>query len=148
MKILVTGGAGFIGSAVIRYLVNKSISVVNLDKLTYAGNLQSLADVQHSPLYNFEKIDICNEQELERVFYKHQPDIVMHLAAESHVERSIDGPKHFVHTNLVGTFNLLDVSRKYYDSLDDVKKIFFVFIIFLPMKFMVICLTLIRCLQN
>ena len=127
MKILVTGGAGFIGSAVIRYLVNKSISVVNLDKLTYAGNLQSLADVQHSPLYNFEKIDICNEQELERVFYKHQPDIVMHLAAESHVDRSIDGPKHFVHTNLVGTFNLLDVSRKYYDSLDDVKKNIFRF---------------------
>jgi dTDP-glucose 4,6-dehydratase len=127
MKILVTGGAGFIGSAVIRYLVNKSISVVNLDKLTYAGNLQSLANVQHSPLYNFEKIDICNEQVLERVFYKHQPDIVMHLAAESHVDRSIDGPKHFVHTNLVGTFNLLDVSRKYYDSLDDVKKNIFRF---------------------
>jgi dTDP-glucose 4,6-dehydratase len=127
MKILVTGGAGFIGSALIRYLISNNITVVNVDKLTYAGNLQSLADVQNSSLYNFEKVDICNASELQRVFSMHQPDLVMHLAAESHVDRSIDGPDDFIQTNLVGTFTLLEVCRKFFDSLDKQKKNIFRF---------------------
>ncbi len=93
MKILVTGGAGFIGSAVIRHIIeNTRDSVVNLDKLTYAGNLESLLEVSNSERYAFEQVDICNRAELDRVFKEHQPDAVMHLAAESHVDRSIDGP--------------------------------------------------------
>lgn len=127
MKFLVTGGAGFIGSALIRYLISNNITVVNVDKLTYAGNLQSLADVQNSSLYNFEKVDICNASELHRVFSIHQPDLVMHLAAESHVDRSIDGPDDFIQTNLVGTFTLLEVCRKFFDSLDKQKKNIFRF---------------------
>lgn len=127
MKFLVTGGAGFIGSALIRYLISNNISVVNVDKLTYAGNLHSLAEVENSSRYNFEKVDICNAKDLQRVFSTHQPDLVMHLAAESHVDRSIDGPEDFIQTNLVGTFNLLQICREFFDSLDKPKKNIFRF---------------------
>ena len=126
MKILVTGGAGFIGSAVIRYIIfNSQSSVVNLDKLTYAGNLESLRDVDKSKRYSFEKVDICDRDELDRVFSKHKPDAVMHLAAESHVDRSITGPAEFIQTNIVGTYNLLEAAREYWNTLhDDGKKSF------------------------
>ena len=114
MKIIVTGGAGFIGSAVIRHLIkNTEHSVVCLDKLTYAGNLETLKEVSDSDRYAFEKADICDRNAVEAIFKKHQPDAIMHLAAESHVDRSIDGPSEFIQTNLVGTFTLLDVSRNY-----------------------------------
>ncbi len=123
MKILVTGGAGFIGSAVIRNIINNTQdSVVNLDCLTYAGNLQSLASVDSSDRYAFEQVDICNKDELIRVFEQHQPDAVMHLAAESHVDRSIEGPGEFIQTNVVGTFNLLDVARDYWAKLPEDRK--------------------------
>ena len=119
MKILITGGAGFIGSAVIRHIIaNTPDSVVNLDKLTYAGNLESLAEFSASERYSFEQVDICNQVELERVFLEHQPDAVMHLAAESHVDRSIDGPAAFIQTNIVGTCTLLEVSRQYWQRQD------------------------------
>src|SRR5690554_3930335 len=118
-KILVTGGAGFIGSAVIRHIINNTNDlVVNVDKLTYAGNLESLASVSDNERYVFEQVDICNQVELERVFTEHQPDAVMHLAAESHVDRSIDGPAAFIETNIVGTYTLLEVARKYWQQLD------------------------------
>ncbi|OOE63795.1 dTDP-glucose 4,6-dehydratase [Salinivibrio kushneri] len=123
MKILVTGGAGFIGSAVIRHIIqHTNDSVVNLDKLTYAGNLESLASVSESERYAFEQVDICNRAELDRVFAEHQPDAVMHLAAESHVDRSIDGPAAFVETNIVGTYTLLEATREYWNQLDDSAK--------------------------
>jgi dTDP-glucose 4,6-dehydratase len=119
MKILVTGGAGFIGSAVIRHIINNTNdSVINLDKLTYAGNLESLLDVSDSDRYNFEQVDICDRIELDRVFAKHKPDVVMHLAAESHVDRSIDGPAAFIETNIVGTYTLLEATRQYWLELD------------------------------
>lgn len=128
MKILVTGGAGFIGSAVIRHIINNTNdSVVNVDKLTYAGNLESLASVSDNERYVFEQVDICNQVELERVFTEHQPDAVMHLAAESHVDRSIDGPAAFIETNIVGTYTLLEVARKYWQQLDADKKVNFRF---------------------
>ncbi len=118
MKVLVTGGAGFIGSALVRHLVlEKSFSVINVDKLTYASNLNSLKSVDRSPLYNFEKVDICNGTALEEIFRKYRPDAVMHLASESHVDRSISGPLEFVMTNIVGTSILLEKSREYWDSL-------------------------------
>lgn len=114
MKIIVTGGAGFIGSAVIRHLIkNTEHSVVCLDKLTYAGNLETLKEVSGNDRYAFEQADICDRNAVEAIFKKHQPDAIMHLAAESHVDRSIDGPAEFIQTNLVGTFTLLDVSRNY-----------------------------------
>lgn len=119
MKILVTGGAGFIGSAVIRHIIeNTQDSVVNLDKLTYAGNLESLTEVSDNPRYTFEQVDICDRAELDRVFQQHQPDAVMHLAAESHVDRSIDGPAEFIQTNIVGTYTLLEAARAYWNELN------------------------------
>jgi len=128
MKVIVTGGAGFIGSAVIRQYINEtSHDVVNLDALTYAGNLESLVEVEQSEQYNFEHVNICDIKELERVFQHHQPDAVMHLAAESHVDRSIDGPAEFIQTNIVGTYNLLDVAKKYWDGLGEDKKATFRF---------------------
>jgi dTDP-glucose 4,6-dehydratase len=113
MKILITGGAGFIGSAVIREAIKKEYSVVNIDSLTYASNLENIKSVENNNLYDFEKVDIRSLEDLKRVFKKHQPDKVMHLAAESHVDRSIDGPTAFIETNILGTFNLLEVSRSY-----------------------------------
>jgi dTDP-glucose 4,6-dehydratase len=123
LKIFVTGGAGFIGSAVIRHIINNTQdSVINVDKLTYAGNLESLAEVDGNERYVFEQVDICNRTELDRVFKEHQPDVVMHLAAESHVDRSIDGPSEFIQTNIVGTYNLLEASRQYWTNLSEDKK--------------------------
>ena len=120
MKILVTGGAGFIGSALIRYLVDETeCEVVNLDKLTYAGNLDSLQKVETSPRYQFAQADICDREALDRLFEKHQPGAVMHLAAESHVDRSIDGPGDFIQTNLVGTYTMLEAARAYWSTLID-----------------------------
>ncbi|MFM5841503.1 dTDP-glucose 4,6-dehydratase [Aeromonas sanarellii] len=128
MKILVTGGAGFIGSAVVRHIIRDTQnSVVNLDKLTYAGNLESLASVANSERYAFEQVDICNRTELDRVFAQHQPDAVMHLAAESHVDRSITGPAAFIETNIVGTYMLLEAARAYWNGLDEVSKAAFRF---------------------
>ena len=123
MKILVTGGAGFIGSAVIRMIIRKTnYEVVNLDKLTYAGNLDSLPDVASSHRYFHEQVDICDANALTRVFEQHKPDCVMHLAAESHVDRSIDGPADFITTNIVGTFNLLEAARHYFESLGEAEE--------------------------
>ena len=128
MKILVTGGAGFIGSAVIRHIIrNTHDAVVNLDKLTYAGNLESLAEVSDSERYAFEQVDICDRAEVEGVFREHQPDAVMHLAAESHVDRSIDGPADFIETNIVGTYTLLEVARQYWQGLNETRKAAFRF---------------------
>lgn len=128
MKILVTGGAGFIGSAVIRHIINNTNdSVINLDKLTYAGNLESLLEVRDSARYYFEQVDICDSIELNRVFTKHKPDAVMHLAAESHVDRSIDGPAAFIETNIVGTYTLLEATRKYWLELNEKQKSVFRF---------------------
>lgn len=122
MKIIVTGGAGFIGSAVIRMLIkNTSHKVLNIDKLTYAGNLDSLKDID-SNRYSFMKQDIINLDKISSVFNEFKPDAVMHLAAESHVDRSIDGPKEFIVTNIIGTYTMLDESRKYWLQLDDDKK--------------------------
>ncbi|HIF9150952.1 TPA: dTDP-glucose 4,6-dehydratase [Photobacterium damselae] len=128
MKILVTGGAGFIGSAVVRHIINNTQdSVINLDKLTYAGNLESLSDVENSDRYVFEQVDICAREELDRVFAQHQPDAVMHLAAESHVDRSIDGPATFIETNIIGTYTMLEAARQYWNQLDKVRKAAFRF---------------------
>ncbi|EJL6394813.1 dTDP-glucose 4,6-dehydratase [Vibrio navarrensis] len=128
MKILVTGGAGFIGSAVVRHIINDTQdSVVNLDRLTYAGNLESLTSVAGSERYTFEQVDICDRAELDRVFAVHQPDAVMHLAAESHVDRSIDGPAAFIETNIVGTYTLLEAARSYWNSLGRERKAAFRF---------------------
>ena len=127
-KLLITGGAGFIGSAVIRYIIeNTQDSVVNVDKLTYAGNLDSLESVENNPRYAFEQVDICNAKELSRVLEQHQPDAIMHLAAESHVDRSIDGSAVFIETNIVGTYTLLEAARVYWDNLSDERKMAFRF---------------------
>jgi dTDP-glucose 4,6-dehydratase len=127
-KFLITGGAGFIGSAVVRHIIeNTQDSAVNVDKLTYAGNLESLESVENNPRYAFEQVDICDAKTLARVFEQHKPDAVMHLAAESHVDRSIDGPAAFIETNIVGTYTLLEASRAYWNSLDDEKKAAFRF---------------------
>jgi dTDP-glucose 4,6-dehydratase len=120
MKILVTGGAGFIGSEVIRYLIEKTnCSVINVDKLTYAGNLNSLSGVQNSPRYTFEHIDICDCAGIDDVFMRNKPDAVMHLAAETHVDRSIDSPEIFIKSNIIGTYNLLEAARQYWLTLDE-----------------------------
>ena len=119
MKYLITGGAGFIGSAVIRYIIqNTQNKVLNIDKLTYAGNLESLAEIEQSSRYHFNQIDICDAVALDRAIKDFQPDVVMHLAAESHVDRSIDGPAAFIQTNIVGTYTLLEAVRKYWLALD------------------------------
>lgn len=120
MKIIVTGGAGFIGSAVIRHIIkNTNSHVLNIDKLTYAGNLESLAEIEDSANYSFKQIDICDATTIEQAFNEFQPNLIMHLAAESHVDRSIDGPAEFINTNIVGTYTLLEVARKYWQGLDD-----------------------------
>ena len=120
MKILVTGGAGFIGSAVVRHIINHTQdSVINLDKLTYAGNLDSIASVADSERYAFVQADICDRAALDKIFAEHQPDAIMHLAAESHVDRSIDSAGEFIHTNIVGTFTLLEAARAYYQTLPE-----------------------------
>ena len=122
-KLLVTGGAGFIGSAVIRHIINNTKhSVVNVDKLTYAGNLESLYSVEGHKNYIFEQVDICNSSELKRLLIQHQPDIIMHLAAESHVDRSINNPEEFIQTNIIGTYELLEQAKIYWSSLKGRKK--------------------------
>lgn len=123
MKILVTGGAGFIGSAVIRHIIhNTDDEVLNIDKLTYAGNLESLKEIDQNPRYTFQQIDICDKEALEQAFNSFKPNLVMHLAAESHVDRSIDGPAEFINTNIVGTYHLLEVARQYWQNLEDLDK--------------------------
>ncbi|MEQ4734099.1 MULTISPECIES: dTDP-glucose 4,6-dehydratase [Providencia] len=127
-RILITGGAGFIGSAVVRHIIeNTDDSAVVLDCLTYAGNLESLATVANNPRYAFEQVNICDRAALDAVFEKYQPDAVMHLAAESHVDRSIDGPAAFIETNIVGTYTLLEAARHYWSALNDEKKAAFRF---------------------
>ena len=122
-KILITGGAGFIGSALIRHIIsNTENSVINVDKLTYAGNLDSLESIEGSNRYFFELSDICESHKIEKIFKDYQPDIVMHLAAESHVDRSIDSPSEFINTNIFGTYVLLEESRKYWADLENDKK--------------------------
>lgn len=122
-RIIVTGGAGFIGSAVVRHIIEATQdSVLVLDKLTYAGNLESLSVVADNPRYSFEQVDICDRAALDRVFAQYQPDVIMHLAAESHVDRSIDGPAAFIETNVVGTYTMLEAARHYWQPLDAKKK--------------------------
>jgi dTDP-glucose 4,6-dehydratase len=128
MRFLVTGGAGFIGSAVIRYLINETEhQVCNVDKLTYAGNLESLLTVNEHPRYQFLQIDICDRQGIAKLYKQFEPDIVMHLAAESHVDRSIDGPAEFIQTNIVGTSILLEEARRYWQMLESEGKACFRF---------------------
>ena len=123
MKILVTGGAGFIGSAVIRHIIEGTDDqVLNVDKLTYAGNLESLAAVESSHRYQFSQTDICDTSAVETLLREFRPNIIMHLAAESHVDRSIDGPADFIQTNIIGTFSLLSASKSYYEKLSDNEK--------------------------
>lgn len=120
MKIIVTGGAGFIGSAVVRHLINNtSDEVLVIDKLTYAGNLESLATVAEESRYSFQQADICDRAVLDKIFLEYKPDAVMHLAAESHVDRSIDGPAAFIETNIVGTYTLLEAARHYWTQLEE-----------------------------
>lgn len=123
MKILVTGGAGFIGSAVVRHVINNTKDeILNIDKLTYAGNLESLATVENNERYAFSQADICDRPALDQLFADFQPDAVMHLAAESHVDRSISGPAAFIETNIIGTYQLLEAARQYWNTLPESKK--------------------------
>src|SRR5690606_28381854 len=123
MKILITGGAGFIGSALVRHLiVQGGHDIVNVDKLTYAGNKESLASVMADPRHVFERVDICNRPELDRIFARQQPDAVMHLAAESHVDRSIHGPDAFMHSNVLGTYTLLEAARQSWQALPGARR--------------------------
>ena len=120
---LITGGAGFIGSALIRHIINHtSDKVLNIDKLTYAGNLDSLKSIESSERYKFEKVDICDPKKLKYIFDKYTPDIVIHLAAESHVDRSIDSPSDFIHSNILGTYNLLEQAKSFWTKLNKAKK--------------------------
>ena len=128
MKIIVTGGAGLIGSAMCRFLINETDNeVVNVDALTYAADISTLDSISDNKRYCFEKENICDVSAVNRIFNEHKPDAVMHLAAESHVDRSIDGPEIFIQTNIVGTYNLLQEARKYWISLPDDKKVKFIF---------------------
>ena len=128
MKLLITGGAGFIGSAVIRHVINETDhQIINVDKLTYAGNLESIKSVIDSPHYQFEQVDISAHEPISRIFNQYEPDAVMHLAAESHVDRSIDGPSDFIQTNIIGTFTLLEAARSYWNALNADKKQLFRF---------------------
>lgn len=120
MRILVTGGAGFIGSALIRYLIEHTAnSVINVDKLTYAGNMESLGLASNSPRYNFQHIDICSQDQINHIFQTCKPDAVLHLAAESHVDRSINGPADFIQTNIIGTYTMLEAARAYWQTLSE-----------------------------
>ena len=128
-RILITGGSGFIGSTLIRYIINQTQdSVINIDKLTYAANQSALKGVENNPRYAFEQIDICDLKAIESVFEKYQPDAVMHLAAESHVDRSIEGAAAFIQTNIIGTYTLLETARTYWNELNAEKKVAFRFL--------------------
>ena len=137
MKILVTGGAGFIGSAVVRLAIMRGHTVINVDVLTYAACLENVASVSENPLYKLEKVDIRDGEELDRIFVKYAPDLVMHLAAESHVDRSIDAPADFIETNITGTFNVLEAARKYW--MQQVSQRPSAFTIFRRMRFLAHC---------
>ena len=117
-NIFVTGGAGFIGSALVRHIISETNhKVINIDKLSYSGNLQSLSSIKESKSYFFEQIDICKQKELSNLFQEYKPDLIIHLAAESHVDRSIDSPNKFIETNIMGTFNLLEETKNYWRLL-------------------------------